>query len=400
VIEAVDTFYTTQFESAGLRYEVNSDIFAQGVMIDGPPGGPSARPIGRSFWIFNTGFSKAEYTRFLVPRDTWFINLWFRSLVAATGPQVQVWRDVEWYRIQDATGTVFSIRLRTDGRIEFKRWDGTVVLTIGPYPVGEWHALQLKLVFDVAHGAWVVKIDGIVVGSDTNVNLTARKPDRFTHRWTASGGLNLAHYVINNAVGPANNDFLPYPWWTWRVAPALDLTSSWASNGPYSRAFAVGDDKSNLYHTWPDGNQTYIQPNFPGALSLFRMGESKCFGRNLAVAATVCAIGLVPDQELSLVVREALTVHPIGAPQALRNWTSPLAQTADLLNYRQYQQISEKSDETGSIWLDGDIERAAWGFQAGNFSMQLRATEFYLERVTTTSPAVSHSCGQLGTYAF
>lgn len=395
-IKHVDSFANTTFSNSTLRYEINAGIFAQGGIITGPTA-PAGALADNSWWVFNTGFGMAEYTtRGLPARNTWTLNIWFRPLVAATGPQTQIWRVVDWFRFKDAAGTVFTIRQRADGKLELLNATGVSLhITSHVFTVGVWVALQLRVQFGLS-GAWQLKLDGVIVASDSGLNLTIRQPDRFMHRWDSGAGLNLAHYVMTDELGARNAGFLPYPWFTTPLYPIENRSSGWNANVPTnSRAFSVADRLSNQYVTFPDGDYTYITPGAVNRVALFKLLASPCYGRNLAIAANVLARQTAPDQQLDIIVRESAVDRQIGQTIDLTNWTIPLvASPVQLLNYRLYQQITEDRDD--AIWMDGDIDRGAWGLRA--VTDQLRVSQFFLERVV--APGLSFKCGKVGHYAF
>lgn len=386
MIRHVDGFDVSVFDLSGLPYTINLGIFAQGGVVLPQAGN------GQSWWIFNTAFGSAEYLKVLDPQSVWIVNLWFRALVAATGPQTQTWVASTFYKIQDAVGTLFDLRQLTTGHVLLRGSLGETLLDMGPFPVGDWVALQVK----VSAGAWTVKVNGVTAG--TGVPGVFRNPDRFMHRWAGGAGFNLDHYVICDGTGTENNDFLPYPWrvdsmygfatiqnaWTVRVrADALQCIYDHL-NAPSGATF------------YPDGELGYLKPTAGGQRALFQMIDSPCVGRVLGLALSVVAKPTTGTPTVQLIVKQtavAMLAQPTLGARAVE-----LPGRPELDDYFTYQGISETQPEGGERWTDGKINEASWGVEAD--SADVHVTQIFVQKVTTTDLTFSYDCGGVSNYGF
>lgn len=389
-IKHVNGFGLVAFDQVGLLYEVNGREAIGRV----DPAGPSA-PAGslsadHSFWISGVIGVEQEYTtRGLPARDTWTLNIWYRNIFAHGNN--------DWFRFRDASGTVFSLKQRSDGKMELRNASNSVIYTTTHvFALSIWVAIQLRVEFGIS-GSWQLKLDGVVVASDSGVNLTTRQPDRMMLRWTQGGGgdINVAHWVMADETGPWNIGFLPYPWYTTPLYPIEDRATGWTPSDPTkTRAFLIADRLSGAYATYPDGELTYVTPGASNAVCLSRMLESPCYGRTLAIAANVCAKQLTPDQHLEVIVREDGIDRQIGSQLDLADWTVVIVPLSFLVDYRTYQAITEERD--GAVWTDGDIDLGSWGFRA--VTTDVHVTQFYLEKVVAT--LLPFDCGKLSNYGF
>lgn len=380
MIRHIEGFDLFEFAASGLPYLINSGIFAQGSMIAG-------QSPGQSWFIFNTGFGQAEYLKILDVQPIWIVNIWFRPLT--TPNIIQVWRNSTFYRIQDVTGTLFDLHQQTDGTVLFRGSGGVTLATLGPFPVGDWAALQVK----VTATAWTVKVNGVTVA--TGAPAVWRQPDRFMHRWDASSGLNLDNYVICDGQGTANNDFLPYPWRVDSMYPFATASNAWGIHLKPDALQCVYDHPAPSV-TVPDGDNGYIKPTAIAQRSLYQMNASPCVGRVLGLALSVVAKPTTGSPTVQLIVEQnAVTslAQPTLATRAVQ-----LPGLPELDDYFTYLGISETQPVDGSRWTDGAIGRANWGVESD--SADVHVTQIFIQKVTTLAPTLSYDCGGAGSYAF
>lgn len=384
MIDHVEGFDLSSFDASGLPYGINAGIFAQGSMITG-------QSQGQSWWFFNSAGGEGDYTRILPAQPIRIINLWYRPLVTATGTQTQVWFDVQFYRIGDASGTLFYLRQRTTGHVELRGSADEVLLDLGLFPVGQWAAIQIKL----QASGFVVRLNGVQIGAD--VVGVWRQPDRFTHRWqSGSPGINLDNYVLNNGQGAHNTDFLPYPWAVASRYPVVATTSQWAPHG-YADALTCVYDHQGVptASEYPDGDHGYIQPTGVGQRALFELQDFTCQGRILGVALSVVAKPVTGSPGLKLIVEEK-TVHTLAEP-TLSGRSVQLPGLPDLDDYNAYLGIAETDPETGTFWTDGDLGNYSWGVESD--SVDVHVTQIFLQKVVTLA-SLPFNCGGASNYGF
>lgn len=383
MIRHIEGWDLSSFEASGLSYVINAGIFVQGVIITG-------QSQGQSWWVFNTGFGEADYTRILDAQPVWTLNIWFRPQVTATGTQTQTWIDAVWYQIADATGVLFDLHQHTDGTMDFRGSTGEILATFGPNPVGTWAALQIK----VQSTGFVIRLNGVQIAAGT-VNVW-RQPDRFTHRWQGGAGFNLDNYVLVDGQGAQNTGFLPYPWAVASRYPAVATTSQWTPNG-YANALTCVFDHQGVPtpSEYPDGESGYIKPTVTGQRALFEMQDFTCQGRILGVALSVVAKPLSGGQSMKLIVEET-AIHTLAEP-TLAGRSVQLPGLPDLDDYVTYFGIAETDPETGTFWNDGDLGRYGWGVEAD--TTDVHVTQIFLQKVVTLA-SLPYSCGGAGNYGF
>lgn len=386
MIRYVEGFDLTDFSCSGLPYIINSGIFAQGQMITGQTAD------GRSWWIFNTGFGEADYTRIIDSQSTWIVNIFFRPLTAATGSQTQVWRDVIFFRMSDTSGVIFDLHQHTDGTIDFRDSTGAILFVIPKTTVGEWNGLQIK----TSGSGWEIRSNGVTLGSGTDTPI--RPIDRFTFRWTASAGLNLDHYVINDGQGSVNNDILPYPWRVTSYYPLSATKQQWTAHIQTDPVKAVYDHLLAPQPTgeYPDGDLGYITPTAASQDSTYEIQAPACFGRILGIAINVCAKPNTGAQSFQIIGSNNST-HVFGTFAAVSR-TVQIPGRPELVDYITYQAISETNPETGLPWTDGDLDK--WSFGVRSVDTDLNVTQIFISKVTTTKAGVSFDCGGVGSYAY
>jgi len=384
-IEGFDLF---AFTASGVPYTINSGIFSQGSMLTGQ------QQSGQSWWIFNTAGGEADYEKLLDAQPTWIINFWFRPLRQGSDPQPQIWADSVFYRISDGTGVLFDLRQRTTGYVEFRGSAATVLATIGPFPVGVWAALQLK----ITSSTWNIRVNGEEVA--TGVPNVWRNPDRFMHRWqTGNPGLNLDNYVICDGQGTLNNDFLPYPWRVDSVYPTATASNAWTVNGQTDALKCVYDRLGNPppgLFGYPDGEKGYLQPTGAGQRALFQLTESPCVGRVLGLAHSVVAKPVTGSPTVKLIVRQNSLVTVLAQPM-LGTRAVQLPGLPWLDDYFTYLGISELDPVTSTFWTDGGISEARWGVESDNADVHV--SQIFVQRVSTMAN-LSYDCGGNTPYGF
>jgi hypothetical protein len=388
MIRHIEGFDLFAFTASGVPYVINSGIFSQGAMLTGQ------HFAGQSWWIFNTASGEADYEKLLDSQPTWIINFWFRPLRQGSDPQPQIWADSVFYRVSDSMGVLFDLRQRTDGTVDFRGAAATVLEVLGPFPVGVWAALQIKL----TAGAYTIRVNGAEVA--TGVPLVWRTPDRFMHRWqTGNPGLNLDNYVICDGQGSLNNDFLPYPWRVDSVYPTATVLNEWTATGQSDALKCVYDRLGNPppgSFGYPDGEKGYLEPTGVDQRALFQLTESPCVGRVLGLALSVVAKPVTGSPTVRLVTLQDSGLTELAQPTLVTRAVS-LPGLPWLDDYFTYEGISETDPETGVYWTDGAINRAAWGVKSD--SVDAHVTQIFVQRVATTAN-LSYDCGAVGNYIF
>ena len=136
--------------------------------------------------------------------------------------------------------------------------------------------------------------------------------------------------------------------------------------------------------TAPDGNTSYIGGATPGQDALFSFPAMDCYAGILGLAWNVCARD-PSAQPLGMVVRPTPS-----------NGMDVALGSVQLANaYTVKQAISQSN--AGATWVDGAIENAWWGVQAGVGASVV--TQLVLEKVTTRRN-LPYQCGQLGSYCY
>lgn len=371
-----------------LKYS-RSTSFEQSLVLPGRDG------FGQSFFLFNTAFGEANYVKILDAQPTWIWGMDFKLHTTSSQGYVRS----EWFRWGTVNGTLFSLRMRTDGKMEFLRGSGesspVIAVTPSAIPFETWINLQMKLAIG-EHGGYSLLADGVELIGDHNINLGTANPDRLTHRWQNFGnsGINLDNYWICDGQGSRLNDFLG----ACRVTAHYPLTvfgaSNWAQN-----AGALVDSVADRSVSYPDGDATYIEPPGASSLQLFTMTAPACFGLVLAAALNVCARPEAPSQSLDVMVKTKTLLSAIASAVPLVDVGGALEPGVPLLSgYQVYQAIAALSYETGFAWSDAELASAGWGVRSTD-RVGVRVTQLILEKLTSLDPSNKFNCGP-GNYSY
>lgn len=400
MLRGVDGWDLCQFEGAAIKYTYFANA-AQGEVVAG-------RYAGRSFWIFNTGFGEANWTRIFDAQSTWWMGMNFRTL--NEGGQVGT-PVVTWYRVGNGSGSALQLRMNADQTMSVLQGSlggspNTLVRTTDHvFTLNDWGFLELKVSVSGGTCSYELWLDGsLMLGTGGVLTMagsfpcTAASIDRFTHRWEALGarGINLDdYYILDTVAGDGMVD---------RLGPVrvtgLQVTAD-ASKGNWTPSTGttltpVEADVPVPGGQSPDGDLTYMSPGSAADVALFNLFTSPCFGRVLAVVLNACGRKVTGSPTFDAVVRSRTGLHQIGSTQlafATPGHYFNLPATMD--DYFTYQKIMALSPDSGTYWTDREITTDAWGVRSTGSQ---RMTQIYLEKLTTLA-AVPYDCGQ-ASYGF
>lgn len=387
-----------------VKYIGSIVTFAQISMEAGVPGPPNSGANGQALWLFNTAFGECNFTRIFDAQQTWGWHGDFRILNSA-GSTAQP-AEFEWFQMGTATKpNKFAIVNKHDGT-----WDviyytplnvKTLLQTTTALPVNVIKNVEIKVKFGRT-GTWEIHLNGALFYKG-NVDFgDTIFPDRLGARFQGFGPPGV--YVDNQIWwdgqnnGDGFNDFLG-PCRITTMFPNRDAVPGWSRNGAGTGFGAVSELPGNPPGA-PDGDTTYLSPPVAGALNLFGMNKSPCFGRVLGVAVNMTARPTSGSPRLGAYFRNTgVSASLLGEVLLVLADALYSGGQAPLVGYATYQVFAGKNPETAKTWTDLQITNGLWGIGADNSIPNERVTHFYLEKITTLDTSKSFSCGGTPNYS-
>lgn len=395
MLRALDGFDYCDYKGSALKYlyAASSD---QGAII--PGNGP-----GRAWWIFNTGFGEAFYNKVLDPQAFWCMGMdWSYQNQGGLGdntPPV-----VRWYRIGNLAGSVLELRTRADFRLDIVA--GTLCTSPGlildttrdAFPLNTWGFLEFKATFGATVG-YELWYGGSILKRSDGSDLTASGlglgtvaiPDRLSLYWKAFGNKGVAvdnYYILDGQ--PGLSDRLG-PCRITSLQPAVDDVIDWTRNAIGSKFVAVADNNAvSPFPIAPDGDTSYIAPNFDNARALFGLEKSPCYGLVRGIAINMCSRPTLGSASIQGVVRDKGVLYDIDVTKPVNPVGHYFNHPGQTDNYFVQQAIAELSPVTGSEWLDSELSNGLWGCRG---SLNQRLTALYLEKLVDLA-GKPFTCGQ------
>lgn len=303
-----------------------------------------------------------------------------------------------WVWMQGLT-PIACLQLGTDGKIRIFSGGATVYTqgallytsqaTLSP---STWYSIDLDWSFPLSGlGSCALYINDVLdtgnPGMPSVIGATwDGTPDTFAMVGVNSGapgaGYVVCDIVVSDGSGSANNSRLG-PCQVKAYFPGANALVQWPTVIPATDAAWQAVSEQPIA-TAPDGNTSYIGGATPGQYALFGFPTVDCYAGILGVAWNVCARD-PSAQPLEMIVRPTPS-----------NGMDVALGSVQLENAYTVKQVISQSN-AGATWVDGAIENAWWGVQAGVGAPVV--TQLVLEKVTTRRN-LPYQCGQLGSYCY
>jgi hypothetical protein len=298
---------------------------------------------------------------------------------------------------------VSSVSVSNDGHLRiYAGGDGFTTLGTLAYvsqavlTANTWYSVDFDWYFPASGNGWCAMYINDVLDTTNPGNPSANniawgvQPSLFqivaNVPFNPGNGFNICDIVVSDGTGSVNNTRLG-PCRVKAYFPGANAFIDWPTVIPGSDSAwqAISENPASVgFGQAPDGNTSYITGGVSGHDALFSFPSVDCYAGILGIALNVCARD-PSAQSLGLIVR----------PQP-SNGMDVVIGTVDLTpSFAIKQAITEQN--AGSTWVDGAIENAWWGVQAGVGGSVV--TQLCLEKVTTRR-ALPYQCGQLGSYCY
>lgn len=411
-----DGFDVMDPEGMGLKYYpqfkngLHAISSAYGRMITGSPGPSGSGPQGQAVYI------RGDYmfTKILDPQASWFVGFDFERFNEFANTDT---RGGDFYLFSSAGGSILKMSFALDGsgRITVRTGDlcthpNTVLATsLNPFTLFQFGYLEMVMTFGTTIGYEIYYNDSLVpkVGggnmADSNLSLgTSALPDRLTHLRTQEPEGSFTGIAFDNYyICDAQDDGTVFtqrlgPVRVTTLSPISDATVQWTRNAGSSNFVAV-DDIPNVAAAAPDGTITMLTPNAVGALALFNLTKSPCFGLDLGIAVNLVARPVSGSPTIKMVSRGPSGLVQLGIA-TVNNPGTIANQQASVAGFFTYQGFAPLNPATGQPWNDAQIDGLAWGAQCDPSVTTLQLTQVYLEKLTSLRSS-AFDCGQ-SSYSF
>ena len=301
-----------------------------------------------------------------------------------------------------ATGCITTVTASNDGRIRiyiggdgFTTLGGLVYTSQAALALNTYYSVDLDWYFPGSGNGWCALyindvLDTTNPGQPSAPNITwGPQPSIFqlvaNVPFTPGNGFSICDIVISDGSGSFNNTRLG-PCQVKAYFPAANAFNAWTTVAPSSDAAwqAISESPASVgaFGSAPDGDSSYINGGAVGKDALFSFPSVDCYAGILGIAWNACARD-PSAQTLGLIVRPT----PSNGMDVVMG-TAALSPT-----YAVRQAITEQGPN--GTWVDGAIENAWWGVQAGVGDSYV--TQLVLEKITTRR-AIPYQCGQIGSY--
>jgi hypothetical protein len=221
-----------------------------------------------------------------------------------------------------------------------------------------WYYIELYFSIHNSTGAAEMKVNGVSVHTDTNVDMQSLSSDSYTAIQFGSSGVDslLDDVYICNDQGTANNTFLGDTRVV-MVKPNGDYTTDWTQSGVGSHYQDVDDQPITPtgVEVWTDTD--YVEDSVTSNQDIFEYENlpSAYSGSTISGVQLVSVIRTTSAQSMSFkdVCRSSTTEVAVSTSEIM--WD----------NYHPYWTIIETDPNTSSAWTQANVDAAKFGVEVG-----------------------------------